>query len=94
MSFESEVGLRLGLQIGESHRCVCDSMVDQQGLHALSCKFGIGRLSRHGMLIVRRAFTSAGIPAMKEPTGLVKGCALRPDGLILIEGRSLCGTSL
>ena len=32
-------GLRLGLQICESHRCVCDSMVDQQGLHALSCKF-------------------------------------------------------
>ena len=88
------VGLRLGLQICESHRCVCDSMVDQQGLHALSCKFGIGRLSRHGMLndIVHRAFTSAGIPAMKEPTGLVEGCALRPDGLTLIpwaEGRSL-----
>ena len=88
------VGLRLGLQICKSHRCVCDSMVDQQGLHALSCKFGIGRLSRHGMLndIVHRAFTSAGIPAMKEPTGLVKGCALRPDGLTLIpwaEGRSL-----
>ena len=42
--------------------------------------------------IVHRAFTSAGIPAMKEPTGLVKGCALRPDGLTLIpwaEGRSL-----
>ena len=88
------VGLRLGLQICESHRCVCDSMVDQLGAHALSCKFGIGRLSRHGMLndIVHRAFTSAGIPAMKEPTGLVKGCALRPDGLTLIpwaEGRSL-----
>ena len=69
-------------------------MVDQHGLHTLSCKFGVGRLSRHGMLndIVHRAFTSAGIPAMKEPTGLVKGCALRPDGLTLIpwaEGHSL-----
>ena len=42
--------------------------------------------------IVHRAFTSAGIPAMKEPTGLVKGCALRPDGFTLIpwaESRSL-----
>ena len=88
------VGLRLILQIYESHRCVRDSMVDQQGLHALSCKFEIGRRSRHGMLndIVHRAFTSAGIPAMKEPTDLVKECALRLDGLTLIpwaEGRSL-----
>ena len=88
------VGIRLGLNICEPHLCVCGSMVDQLGLHALSCKFGIGRLSRHGIIndIVCRAFTSAGIPAIKEPTGLIKGGALRPDGMTLTpwsEGRSL-----
>ena len=69
-------------------------MVDQLGFHALLCKFGIGRLSRHGIIndIVCRAFTSAGIPAHKEPTGLIKGGTLRPDGMTLTpwsEGRSL-----
>ena len=72
------VGIRLGLNICEPHRWVCGCMVDQLGLHALS--FGIGRLSRHGIIndIVCRAFTSAGIPAIKEPTGLIKGGALPP----------------
>ena len=50
--------------------------------------------SRHGIIndIVCRAFTSAGIPAIKEPTGLIKEGALRPDGMTLTpwsEGRSL-----
>ena len=42
--------------------------------------------------IVYRAFTSAGIPAIKEPTGLIKAGALRPDGMTLTpwsEGQSL-----
>ena len=88
------VGIHLGLNICEPHWCVCGCMVDQLGFHALSCRFGIGRLSRHGIIndIVCRAFTSAGIPAIKEPTGLIKGGALRPDGMTLTpwsEGRSL-----
>ena len=83
---------RSGSHTGLTHIVI--AWYDQLGAHALSCKCGIGRLSRHGMLndIVHRVFTSAGIPAMKEPTGLVKGCALRPDGLTTIswaEGRSL-----
>ena len=41
------VGLRLGCKIGEPHECVCGSLVDTMGSHALSCKHGSGRLARH-----------------------------------------------
>ena len=38
------VGLRLGLPIFKPHTCVCGAMVDERGLHGLSCMRGIGRL--------------------------------------------------
>ena len=84
------VGLRLGLPICKPHTCVCGTMVDERGLHGLSCMRGIGRLSRHNHIndIMCRAFASAGMPTVKEPTGLIPGTELRPDGLTLIPWSS------
>ena len=46
----------------------------------------MGRLSRHNHIndIICRALTSAAMPVMKEPTGLIPGTDLRPYGLTLI----------
>jgi hypothetical protein len=84
------VGLRLGLPLCKPHRCICGVEVDERGLHGLSCLRGIGRLSRHNHIndIICRALTSAAMPVMKEPTGLIPGTDLRPDGLTLIPWSS------
>jgi len=80
------VGLRLGLDLCVPHTCCCGAQVDAQGLHAFVCKKVPGRTVRHHMLndIFWRALTSAGIPATKEPVGLVRQDGKRPDGLTLI----------
>ena len=73
----------------------CGLLVDARGLHSLTCKQAPGRSSRHHTLndlIVARAFAAAGVPAVKEPAGLVRQDGKRPDGLTLIpyaSGRSL-----
>jgi len=61
-------------------------LVDAWGLHALVCKLAPGRIQRHHALndIITRAFTSAGVPVSKEPSGLLPGDIRRPDGLTLI----------
>ena len=88
------VGLRLGTNICEPHVCICGSVVDVRGSHALSCKDTSGRLTRHSHLndIVLRLLTRAEIPATREPAGLLRSDGKRPDGLTLIpwrEGRCL-----
>ena len=65
------VALRLGLDlIRVPHVCRCGSQVDAWGLHTLVCKHTPSRISSHHALndIISRAFSSAGIPAIKEPT--------------------------
>jgi len=68
------------------HVCRCGSQVDAWGLHAMVCKHAPGRLMRHHALndIIARAFTSAGMPAVKEPTGLSRSDGRRSDGLSLL----------
>jgi hypothetical protein len=66
--------------------------VDARGLHSLSCKKSAGRMSRHQYLndIIWRAVVRAGVPATKEPVGLLRTDGKRPDGLTQIpwnEGR-------
>jgi len=42
--------------------------------------------------LISRAITSAGVPVSKEPTGLLRGSAKRPDGITLVPwsgGRAL-----
>lgn len=80
------VGLRLGLDVCVPHSCRCDAQVDARGLHAFVCKRARGRTLRHHALndVVARAFVSAGIPVIKEPTGLFRTDGKRPDGMTLI----------
>ena len=60
--------------------------MDVRGSHCLSCKFVGGRSSRHSALndLIWRALNKAGIPSVKEPSGLYRTDNKRPDGLTLI----------
>jgi len=66
------VGLWLGLGLCIPHICQCGAEVDAQGGHAMVCKRAAGKTARHHAMndIIRRALTSADIPASKEPLGL------------------------
>ena len=77
------VALRLGAPVCEPHSCRCGRRVDRLGHHGLSCRYSAGRLPRHANLndVVKRALTSAGIPAWLEPVGLDRGDGRRPDGV-------------
>ena len=93
-SFRLAVSILLWHRACTTHRCWCDSSVDEYGLSHLSCHFSIGRLPRHTSLsyFIRRSLQSAGIPALLEPAGLDCGDGNRPDGIALFpyaRGRSL-----
>ena len=84
------VGLRLGVNLCEPHKCPCGSDVDARGLHGLACRLAPGRLARHHALndLICRALSSAGLPSTKEPTGLSRTDGKRPDGLSLIPWKN------
>ena len=87
-------GLRLGTKLCEPHPCRCGSTVDARGLHALSCKKVPGKHQRHNMIndVLWRSLKRAGVPAIKEPTGLSRSDGKRPDGVTVIpwsRGRCL-----
>ena len=56
--------------------------MDAHGLHAMVCKKAPGKITRHHVLndIIWRAFGAAGIPAIKESSGLDRQDGKRPDG--------------
>lgn len=88
------VGLRLGCRVCAPFTCVCGSLVDCRGSHVLACRKGIGRQSRHTRVneVILKAFSRAGIPVHREPTGLIAGSPLRPDGSTVVpwsQGRCL-----
>ena len=66
--------------------------MDPRGAHSLACRKSAGRQTRHAAVneVVARAFTRAGIPCTKEPTGLIPGSSLRPDGVTIIPGMAVC----
>ena len=71
-------------------------MVDDRGLHGLSCRKSELRLTRHSQLndIIWRAVKRAQIPAPKEPIVLSRIDGKRPDGATLIpwkRGKPLAG---
>ena len=88
------VGLRLGVAICEPHVCACGTSVSSRGTHGLSCSLGFGRQARHSNIndLIHRSLNRAGIPAVKEPSGLTRSDGKRPDGQTLIPwsgGRTL-----
>lgn len=80
------VGLRLGANLCLPHPCQCGVEVDSVGSHALSCKKSSARIQRHNALndVLFRALLRAGVPAMKEPPGLLRSDGKRPDGVTQI----------
>jgi len=56
--------------------CSCGEQVDIRGSHGLSCHRSAGRPMRPSLI---NEFA-----AMREPSGLVSGTALRPDGATVI----------
>ncbi len=89
------VALRLGAPMCVPHRCrLCDSAVDEFGLHGLSCRRSSGSFPRHHALnnILRRALVSTGVPSILEPVGVCCTDGKRPDGMTQIlwkEGKCL-----
>ena len=88
------VGLRLGVPLVMPHKCLCGAHVDKFGHHGLSCQRSAGRNLRHNLLndSILRAIQSAGIQAVREPTGLLRNDGKRPDGATLVpwtRGRCL-----
>ena len=88
------VGLRLGASIVLPHKCVCGTAVGKLGHHGLACKRSAGRHLRHNLLndTILRALQSANIAAVREPPGLARTDAKRPDGATLVpwsRGRCL-----
>ena len=88
------VGLRLGAPLGLAHQCSCGSGVDIYGHHGLACRRSAGRHLRHNLVndTILRALQSAGIPAVREPSGLSRTDGKRPDGVTLVpwsRGRCL-----
>jgi len=85
------VSMRLGINLCETHVCHgCGSQVDPRGLHCFICKHVTGRTARYQSVndVVSRPFASAGIPATKEPSGLVRADGKCPDGLTLVPRQS------
>ncbi|XP_063631534.1 uncharacterized protein LOC134802767 [Cydia splendana] len=85
-SMRVAVALRLGCDVCVPHLCICGTMVESNGHHALSCGRCAGRFPRHHALndLVRRALVSANVPCMLEPPGLSRSDGKRPDGLTLV----------
>ena len=83
------VALRLGLNLCVPHECRCGAGVDAWGSHAMVCKRAPARMTRHHAVndIIARAFTSAGVPVVKEPLGILRNDGKRPDGLTLVPWR-------
>ncbi len=65
--------IRLGHKQYAEHRCKCGEMVDTHGAHSFSCRKNSGKSIRHYLLntVIHRGLTSAGIPNVVEPTGLL-----------------------
>ena len=85
------VGLRLGTRVCGPHNCKhCETVVDELGRHALSCRKSEGRHQHHAALnnTFPRALTSAHIPSRLEPTGLMREDGKRPDGVTLAPWKS------
>jgi len=80
------VGLRLGAELCQPYRYICNTPVDISGSHALSCRRNPGRVQRHHSVnnLIWRSLSKAEFPSIKEPQGLLRSDRKRSDGLTLI----------
>lgn len=80
------VGLRLRTDICKPHVCACGALVDEKGRHGLHCRKSAGRWPRHAEMnqIVKRTLTSADMPSVLGPLGLIRADGRRVDGMSLI----------
>jgi len=88
------VGLRLGCQMCEEHKCSCGKIVKKDGLHGLSCANSAGWIPRHDHVnkIFSHAFSTAGHPNIIQPPGISRDDGKKPDGMTLTpwsHGKSL-----
>jgi len=85
-SLRIAISLRLGATMCAPHTCICGEEVDSSGTHGLACRKSAGRHMRHNAVndLIKRALTSAGIPAMLEPKSLSRDDGKRPDGLTVL----------
>ena len=67
----------------------CGVVVETLGQHGLTCRFQIGRRSRHDEInsILKHALVQAKIPAINEPSNLSRKDGKRPDGLTHGHGK-------
>ncbi|GAU90386.1 hypothetical protein RvY_02806 [Ramazzottius varieornatus] len=84
------VGLRLGAKLCRSHTCRCGANVDEYGQPGLSCEFSGGGFSRHSALYesLKRALTSAQIPAILEPPRIFRKDKRRSDGMTQVPWKN------
>ncbi|GAU89490.1 hypothetical protein RvY_02037 [Ramazzottius varieornatus] len=84
------IGLRLGAKLCRPHVCRCGASVDEFCQHGLSCKFSGGRHSRHSALneSLKRALTTARIPAVLEPSGIFRKDKRRLDGMTQVPWKN------
>ena len=82
------MGLRLGATLCHPH--VCQTQVDHQGLHGLSCRRRQGRHPCHAIIndIVKRSLTSVGVPSHLEPTTICRLDGKWPDGATVMPWKS------
>ena len=85
------MGLRLGVSLCHPHLCKhCQTQVDHQGLHGLSCRRSQGRHPRHTAIndIIKRSLTSAGVPSHLEQSGICLSDGKRPDGATVMPWKT------
>ena len=82
--------LRLGANVCQPHTCACGKVVERNGLHGLSCKRSAGRLPRHSQVndLIKRALSSGGTAATREPYGISRHDGKRPDGMTMYPWKS------
>ena len=86
-TIRTAVGVRLGVALCNPHSCQpCGEVVDELGLHGLSCRKSKGRIPRHTApnQLVKQSLASVHIPSTLEPRGLCSCNECRPDGVTII----------
>ena len=80
------VGLRLGTNLCDQHRCPYGVVIDCRSTRWLSYKRNSARIARYGYAndIIHRALVRAKIVSVKELVGLFHADGKRPDGLTLV----------